>query len=196
MNRGGLKYPKQEFFTSLKLMNHLFEKYHPNKRLKKGPGVVKNFAKAMAPFFSIPYAVTYDFDILLMFATIRTAIRVREWNRENSKYKKMTLRGQTKNAEYIQSTQGEGRQTRARAAALFPDEKFPEPMSDHDLLAFLTEPEPDHLIEMSEQLSEEWIDLDDESEMIFNDPPLPGPSLPKKSSKVPTRRQPARKTKK
>ena len=132
----------------------------------------------------------------MMFATIRTAIRVREWNKENAKYKKMTLRGQTKTAEYIQSTQGEGRQTRARAAALFPDETFPEPMNDADLLAFLTEPEPDYLIEMSEDLSEEWIDLDNEPEITFNDPPLSVQSLSKKSGKVPTRRQPTRKSKK
>jgi hypothetical protein len=36
MNRGGLLYPIDEFFNALKLMNHLFEQYHPSGRLRKG----------------------------------------------------------------------------------------------------------------------------------------------------------------
>ena len=36
MNRGGMRYPTQDFFTSLKLMNLLFERYHPNLKLRKG----------------------------------------------------------------------------------------------------------------------------------------------------------------
>ena len=36
MNRGGLLYPIDEFFESLKLMNYLFEQYHPSGRLRKG----------------------------------------------------------------------------------------------------------------------------------------------------------------
>ena len=91
------------------------------------------------PFFSIPYLVTYDYEILFMFVKVRTSIRVREWNFENSKYKKLTARGQIKDAEYINGTQNEGRITRARAAALFPEEEFPPEMDDADLLALLSE---------------------------------------------------------
>ena len=91
------------------------------------------------PFFSIPYLVTYDYEILFMFVKVRTSIRVREWNFENSKYKKLTARGQIKDAEYINGTQNEGRMTRARAAALFPEEEFPPEMDDADLLALLSE---------------------------------------------------------
>ena len=65
-----------------------------------------NFAKAIQPYFSYPYLVTYDFEILFMFAKIRTSIRIREWNAQMSKYKKQTVRGQTKDAEYIQGSQG------------------------------------------------------------------------------------------
>ena len=36
MNRGGLKYPIEQFFQSLKLMNYLFEAYHPTGKLRKG----------------------------------------------------------------------------------------------------------------------------------------------------------------
>ena len=36
MNRGGLLYPVDEFFESLKLMNYLFEQYHPTGKLRKG----------------------------------------------------------------------------------------------------------------------------------------------------------------
>ena len=36
MNRGGLKYPIEQFFQSLKLMNHLFEQYHPSGQLRRG----------------------------------------------------------------------------------------------------------------------------------------------------------------
>ena len=85
-----------------------------------------------------------------MFAVIRTAIRVREWNRQISKYKKLSARGQVKDAEYIQSNQGEGRITRQRAAELFPDENFPEQMSDADLLAYLEQPEPEPETEASQ----------------------------------------------
>ena len=86
-----------------------------------------------------------------MFAVIRTAIRVREWNRQISKYKKLSARGQVKDAEYIQSNQGEGtRMTRQRAAELFPDENFPEQMSDADLLAYLSQPEPEPETEASQ----------------------------------------------
>ena len=74
-----------------------------------------------------------------MFAKIRTSIRIREWNFENSKYKKLTARGQIKDAEYINGTQNEGRITRARAAALFPEEEFPPEMDDADLSALLGE---------------------------------------------------------
>ena len=101
-----------------------------------------------------------------MFAVIRTAIRVREWNRQMSKYKKLSARGQVKDAEYIQSNQGEGRITRQRVAELFPDEHFPEQMSDADLLAFLEQPEPEPETEASQIIPEldqlnddEWIDL-------------------------------------
>ena len=102
-----------------------------------------------------------------MFAVIRTAIRVREWNRQISKYKKLSARGQVKDAEYIQSNQGEGtRMTRQRAAELFPDENFPEQMSDADLLAYLAQPEPEPETEASQIIPEldqlnddEWIDL-------------------------------------
>ena len=74
-----------------------------------------------------------------MFAKVRTSIRVREWNFENSKYKKLTARGQTKTAEFIQLNQNEGRMTRARAAACFPEEEFPPEMDDAALLALLEE---------------------------------------------------------
>ena len=102
-----------------------------------------------------------------MFAVIRTAIRVREWNSQISKYKKLTARGQVKDAEYMQSNQGEGRITRARAAALFPEENFPEQMSDEDLLAFLEQPEPEtepqasqiNPAEFDQLNDEEWIEL-------------------------------------
>ena len=43
MNRGGMRYPTDEFFTSLKLMNLLFERYHPNGKLRKG--TVHHFIK-------------------------------------------------------------------------------------------------------------------------------------------------------
>ena len=66
-----------------------------------------NFAKAIQPFFSYPYLVTYDFEIIFMFAKIRTSIRIREWNANNSKYKKQTVRGQTKTAEYTHGSQGQ-----------------------------------------------------------------------------------------
>ena len=59
-----------------------------------------NFAKALVPFFSYPMIVTYDFAILFMFAKIRTSIRIREWNADMSKYKKQTVRGSTKTAEF------------------------------------------------------------------------------------------------
>ena len=36
MNRGGMKYPTDEFFESVKLMNLLFEIYHPTLKLRKG----------------------------------------------------------------------------------------------------------------------------------------------------------------
>ena len=75
-----------------------------------------------------------------MFSKIRTSIRVREWNKEISKYKKLTPRGQIKNAEYTQSSQGEAMLTRAQA--YIPTEEFPEPMSDAALVAFLESDEP------------------------------------------------------
>ena len=45
MNRGGMRYPTDEFFTSLKLMNLLFERYHPNGKLRKG--TVHHFIKKL-----------------------------------------------------------------------------------------------------------------------------------------------------
>ena len=36
-----------------------------------------------------------------MFAKRMTAIRVKKWNLEISKYKKMSLRARTKTAEYV-----------------------------------------------------------------------------------------------
>ena len=72
----------------------------------EGSGLVMNFAKAIQPYFSYPYLVTYDFEILFMFAKIRTSIRVREWNAQNSKYKKQTVRGETKTAEYRNGSEG------------------------------------------------------------------------------------------
>ena len=95
------------------------------------------------PFFSYPYIVTYDYRIIWMFAKIRTSIRIREWNAELSKYKTKTVRCHTKNAEYTHGSHGEaqydGRLTRQRAAALFPDEDFGEQLSDEALLALLEE---------------------------------------------------------
>ena len=106
---------------------------------------MENVANAIMPFFSKPYVVTYDFQIIWMFAKIRTSIRIREWNSELSRYKKMTVRAHTKQAEFTHGSHGEaqyeGRQTRARAAALFPDEQFPDQMSDEALLALLSEHE-------------------------------------------------------
>ena len=113
------------------------------------------------PFFSYPYLVTYDFRIIWMFAKIRTSIRIREWNAELSKYKKMTIRGHTKTAQLSAlSSYGEaqydGRQTRSRAAELFPDEEFPEQLSDEALLALLEE--HDQVVEqekLDEKISEQ-----------------------------------------
>ena len=125
-----------------------------------GLGVVENFANAIMPFFSYPYAITYDFRIIWMFAKIRTSIRIREWNAELSKYKTKTVRCHTKNAEYTHGSHGEaqydGRQTRSRAAALFPDEEFPEQLSDEALLALLEE--HDEVVEqeiLDEKISEQ-----------------------------------------
>ena len=72
----------------------------------EGSGLVMNFAKAIEPFFSYPYLVTYDFEILFMFAKIRTSIRIREWNAQMSKYKKQTVRGSIKTTEYANASQG------------------------------------------------------------------------------------------
>ena len=66
-----------------------------------------DFAKAIQPYFSYPYLVTYDFQILFMFAKIRTSIRIREWNAQMSKYKKQTVRGSTKTAELANLSQGQ-----------------------------------------------------------------------------------------
>ena len=95
-----------------------------------------------------------------MFAKIRTSIRIREWNAELSKYKQKTVRCHTKNAEYTHGSHGEaqydGRLTRQRAAALFPDEDFGEQLSDEALLALLAE--HDEVVEqeiLDEKISEQ-----------------------------------------
>ena len=73
----------------------------------------------------------------------------------------MTIRGHTKTAQLSAlSSYGEaqydGRQTRSRAAALFPDEEFPEQLSDEALLALLEE--HDQVVEqeiLDEKISEQ-----------------------------------------
>ena len=210
MNRGGLLYPTVTFYSDLKVMNERFERYHPYKRLTKSPNVIGNFAKSLIPYFP-----TYDFQILYMFAKIRTAIRIREWNQEIDRLKKMTLRGQTKTAEYMHSNQGEGRALRSRgaqclpddgkalrtrAAECFPDEDFGEQMSDEELLRFL---EPDDVLET---IPEEQEEIQESLEDSSFPEPIAGPSRvdvpPKKSSKKRSgpeqhaaRKQPARRAK-
>ena len=107
---------------------------------KTGPNVVKNFAKSLAHFFP-----NYHWEVLKLVAKLFTTFKVRLWNMALSKYKKMTVRGQTKQAEYINATQGEGRVTRSMAASYFPDDEFPDQITDEELLAFLEyeEPEPE-----------------------------------------------------
>ena len=125
-----------------------------------------------------------------MFAQTRTAIRVREWNRENSKYKKFTVRGQIKNAEYAQGSQGEGRVTRASAAESIPDLEFPEwqPMSDEQLRNFLEDwPEENQSNEKSENISDQQKNQSVEQA---------GTNKASALNDVPLRRQPARNAKK
>ena len=76
-------------------MYERFKMHHPTNKLLKGPNVSQNFAKILAKHFN------YNQEILDMFAKRMTAIRVKKWNLEISKYKKMTLRGRTKTAEYV-----------------------------------------------------------------------------------------------
>ena len=82
-----------------------------------------------------------------MIAKMFTAFRVKSWNRELVKHKKLSVRAQVKQAEFINATQGEceGRMTRARAAACFPpEENFPPPMTDQELLDFLEQDNEPH----------------------------------------------------
>ena len=151
-----------------------------------------------------------------MFAKMRTAIRVREWNHEIDRLKKMTLRGQIKTAEYIHGNQGEERALRSRAAQCipdkgkalhiraaecFPDEDFGDQMSDFELLKFL---ESDDVLETIPEEQEENLEMLGDSGFPE---PIAGPSrvdLPLKISRkkhaAPEQpagcKQPARKAKK
>ena len=195
MNRGGLLYPTVAFYSDLKVMNERFERYHPYKRLTKSPNVIANFAKSLIPYFP-----SYDYQILYMFAKMRTAIRIREWNHEIDRLKKMTLRGQTKTAEYMHGNQGEGRALRSRtaqcipdegkdlrtrAAECFPDEDFGDQMSDQELLKFL---ESDDLETIPEEQEENLEMLGDSG---FPEP-IAGPSWVDCPQKVSRKKRAAR----
>ena len=127
-----------------------------------------------------------------------TAFRVKSWNRELVKFKKLSVRAQVKQAEFINATQGEceGRMTRARAAACFPpEENFPPPMTDQELLDFL---EADNEPELPEPTSETSY-VTEETTPIHT--PTPNPPLPMRKRKQPempepVRQQPSRMAKK
>ena len=127
-----------------------------------------------------------------------TAFRVKSWNRELVKHKKLSVRAQVKQAEFINATQGEceGRMTRARAAACFPpEENFPPPMTDQELLDFL---EQDNEPEMPE-LNSENTNVTEETTPIHT--PTPNPPVPMRKRKQPempepVRQQPSRMAKK
>ena len=127
-----------------------------------------------------------------------TAFRVKSWNRELVKFKKLSVRAQVKQAEFINATQGEceGRMTRARAAACFPpEENFPPPMTDQELLDFL---EADNEPELPEPNSE-TSHVTEETTPIHT--PTPNPPVPMRKRKQPempepVRQQPSRMAKK
>ena len=127
-----------------------------------------------------------------------TAFRVKSWNRELVKFKKLSVRAQVKQAEFINATQGEceGRMTRARAAACFPpEENFPPPMTDQELLDFL---EADNEPELPEPTSETSY-VTEETTPIHT--PTPNPPVPMRKRKQPempepVRQQPSRMAKK
>ena len=123
-----------------------------------------------------------------------TAFRVKSWNRELVKHKKLSVRAQVKQAEYINATQGEGRITRARAAALFTEENFPPPMSDQELLEYLS---IDNEPEMPEPNSETSI-VTEKTTPIHT--PIPNPPVQMRKRKQPeiepVRQQPSRMAKK
>ena len=127
-----------------------------------------------------------------------TAFRVKSWNRELVKHKKLSVRAQVKQAEFINATQGEceGRMTRARAAACFPpEENFPPPMTDQELLDFL---EADNEPELPEPTSE-TSNVTEETTPIHT--PTPNPPVPMRKRKQPempepVRQQPSRMAKK
>ena len=72
-------------------------------------------------------------------------------------------------------TQGEGRLTRQRAAECFPDEDFPEQMSDEDLLALLEE----HELVVEQEILDEKIENQDllavleDPDFLSNDQDMP-----------------------
>ena len=98
-NRGGLKYPTNKWLKDLKYMKEAFEKHHPKDGLRPGCGLVSNFFNKLKEKFP-----SYDKKVLHLTARVLTRFRTRTINKlckekkKGKKGKRMSLRGQNKQA--------------------------------------------------------------------------------------------------